>query len=66
VIHFDLCSECDRLTTQGLVCDACLLAYEAHAEDDLLLSEMASAALSHSLPEKDAKFLGLQLNNPLA
>jgi hypothetical protein len=66
VFHYDLCSECHKLTTEGAVCDACVRDYEAHAEDDLLLSEMAAAALSHVLPERDARFLGLQLDNPLA
>jgi hypothetical protein len=66
VLHFDLCSECRRLTTQGAVCDECVNSYEAHAEDEQLLSDMATAALSHTLPESDARFLGLQLDSPLA
>jgi hypothetical protein len=65
-VHFDLCSECGRLTTEGLVCDSCVHAYEVRTEDDLTISEMAAASYSHALPEQTARYLGLQLDNPLA
>jgi hypothetical protein len=66
MVHYDLCSECHRLTTQGAVCDACVHIYDAHDEDEQHISEMAAASSSHALPESDAKWLGLQMDNPLA
>ena len=66
MFHLDLCSECGRLTAEGAVCDRCVNLYDAHAEDEQHISEMAAASYSHALPESDAKWLGLQLDNPLA
>ena len=61
-MKYDKCSQCGRLTTEGIVCDVCFDKIEAATDDVLTIEEMDNAALCHVMSEYDARaVLGLQL-----
>lgn len=66
MVKFDTCGLCGEATCQGAVCDRCWSRVWAAEEDERTVLEMYDLALSHTIREKDARFLGFQLNNQVS
>lgn len=61
-ISYAKCVECGKVSLQGSLCDACEAMFAIGEEDERTVLEIYDRALSHILPEKTARFMGLQLD----